>query len=289
MTLSELIGQDIPLVKSGSSDRYWRGKEHDSLVIDNQRGKWNWFSKSLWGDARDWIVYWRRLPGTGVTSLVTQVDGYEASKLPPQLNADTYRLQVALLNNRAARTYLHGRGLSDATIDLAELGYSRGRIALPLFTQGGALVAIRYRYIKPYDGVRYTFEPLYGVRYTFERGSRPIVPYGLSIHPFMPLAVGVLFITEGEFKCLSVIQAGYRCYSTSGTLWSPGWTSYAEEFPRRIYLRDSRDLGGIASANRMKKMIPDLEVVRTPAPFKAIDDFFVAKPKEAKEFLQSLI
>ena len=41
MTLVELISGDVKLRKSG---RYFIGVEHDSLVVDTKRNKWNWYS-----------------------------------------------------------------------------------------------------------------------------------------------------------------------------------------------------------------------------------------------------
>ena len=273
MTLVELIAQDLRL-KPMSRGRYYVGVDHDSLVIDTKTGKWNWYSRGLWGDAKDWLEFWRGLSKDEAGRLAKKCEQGVYSPEPPKpLNPAKFAHFALCIGNVRARRYLSKRGLDQATIDYSMLGYSKGAISIPLIHKS-QIWSVRYRAISPKSKKRYWSEG----------GSRNIYPYGL---PFL-LGQETLFIAEGEFKCLSVNQMGFDCIATTGSTFMPGWTEFTKPYRRVVLLRDSYELAGLAMAKRVRQIIPNVIIQRIPDGHKAIDDFMLADYSKAKEFLNKL-
>lgn len=272
MTLVELIAQDLRLRRSG---RYFIGVDHDSLVIDTKRGRWNWYSRGKWGDAKDWIMFWRGLPKDEAGRLAKECEqGVYVPEPPKPLKMHKFaEFYKALPYSERALQYVANRGISEKWQIEARLGYNKGAISIPLM-KSGELWSVRYRAISPRSKKRYWSEG----------GSRNIYPYGL---PFL-LGRETLFLAEGEFKCLIVNQMGFDCIATAGSTFMPGWTEFTRPYKRVVLLRDSYELPGLTMAKRVRQIIPNVEIVRIPNGHKAIDDFYIADPEKAKEFLLKL-
>lgn len=166
--------------------------------------------------------------------------------------------------------------------DHFRLGYRDFKIVLPNYDwRDNRLVSIRYRFL--HETYSKTGKLL---RYISEPGSSPWIPYGMWA---IPQGGGpVLFITEGEFKAISVWQMGFPCISTHGLDYRDYWNDFIRSFDRVIYLRDTRDLGGIVAANKIKRALKRVEIVRMPKPYKAVDDYFVADRQGCSAFINNI-
>lgn len=288
MKLSELISKDIPLKRKGTSGRYWIGVTHDSLVVDDKRGKFNWHSRSQWGDAVDWLKFWRNLDEKEARALATETLDRVAYE-PVPLNVEKIERYCANLHRQPALDFLHQRyGISLDNARWHLLGYTPGKIVIPNYSRGGLLLSVRYRLMNPRQGYLGNSEQHVGnkeMRYFSEPGSQFTRPYGLWL---LPKEGDLLFICEGEFKAIVVAQLGYKSLGTQGTSFSSSWLEYLEGWKRVVYLRDTRDLGGIVSASRMKKIYPRIEIERIPGKHKAIDDLWVADPAKCCSFLEEI-
>lgn len=280
MRLSDIISRDIPLVKRGR-DGLWTSPVHDSLIVDDRRGKWNWYSRGTWGDAKDWLVFWRNIPIAEARRIASDPLVAPAVHLHRKLDFDLVTRACANLHSPPAVKYLETRRISLEWADRFRLGYLPGKIVIPGYSRYGYLSSVRYRLMKDWvtpDGriVRYYSMP----------GSRPWYPYGIWN---LPASGHTLLIAEGEFKIITLRQMGYWSLGTQGMQFRPGWAPVLASWKRIIYLRDTRDLGGVVSANRIKKILPMAEIVRVPAPHKAIDDLWIADPEKARCFLADLV
>jgi hypothetical protein len=275
MLLSELIGRDVELLRCGS--RYYRWKLHDSFVIDNVTKKWHWYSRSLWGDSFDWLKMFSALSDRESYLLAQQVNG----AAPALAELDQEKIRRAQANMDNALWYLYQkRRLTAVTARKYRLGWVRGAVCLPNYSDSDELVSARYRKLR--DWVNQNGRT---VRYYSEPGSHPWYPYGLWV---IPKAGDVLFLVEGEFKAMTVNQLGFYALGTQGTEFRASWTGYLDNWDRVVYLRDSRELGGLKSANKLKKIYPRAEVVCIPRPHKAVDDYYKSDNLHCREFLERI-
>jgi len=202
------------------------------------------------------------------------------SEAPETLKFDFESAKTRLYKSEVAMSYLiNKRKLTKESILEFGLGLSEnGRSILIPNYYGGEVYSARFRSIHPWtdkDGNEW--------RYWSVRGSRPIHPYGI---PHLS-GDSVIFIAEGEFKCQSVLQMGFDCIGTHGTVFLPRWYDFIRHYKRIVYLRDTRDLGGMNSAVSVKRIIPSVEIVRVPEG-KAIDDYYCISKLKAYKFLKEI-
>lgn len=282
MRLSEIISRDLPLVRRGS-DRYWTSPAHDSLIVDDVKAKWHWHSRDKWGDATDWLVYWRNIPLEQARA-VSAEPWAKTAQYQNALDEGIVADSCANLHNPSmfpAVAYLEKRGISMQTAEDYNLGYKRGKIVIPNYSQDGRLVGIRYRLMH-----KYVTDDGHEVRYFSEKGSQGWWPYGLWKLP--PNGGYICFVTEGEFKALVVRQMGQYCIDYKGSGNFP-IAQTLRLWDRVVFLRDTRDLGGIVIANRVKKAVRRIEIQRMPKPYKAIDDFYVGDRQNCQEFIDRIV
>lgn len=288
MLLSDHINQDVPLVKKGWRERYFVGKAHDSLVVDNERGKWNWHSKGLWGDLYDWGVFWRHLTPSDAYSLSHASEGASAVRakvdLEPLDKQEFLHYNNVLLNSESGmKDMLRFRGLDRDTVAALKIGLTdRGNIiSLPNIGPDGKMYSARFRAIKPWKD---EFKNEW--RYWSKKGSHPLYPYGYANLKGRK----TLFIVEGEFKAAVVIQLGFDCIGTTSSGFMSSWKSYTDMYQRVVVLRDSYELTGVSFCHRIKQVCvhPDMTYVGTPQGYKAIDDYYRSYPEEAQAMLEGL-
>lgn len=270
--LSDVIGRHIELEKKGSGDRYFNWVEHDSFVVDNEKRLWHWYSRDEWGDLSDFYRKFGIVHPTERLKETRRVRRKPITPLDGRLYANLHR---SLMSRPRILAGIRERySLETPVVRLAGLGYSTklDAISIPNPTNG-VLLAARYRRLN---------EPNPKLRYFSARGSNPLFPYGLD---WLSENRRLLFLVEGEMKCLSVLQMGYNCLSTAGTLFRPEWVKYLAMFQSVVHIRD-RDRPGIWSASRVKRLYPSAISVVTPI-YKSIDDMIVAEKQSAEAFLSS--
>lgn len=267
--LSDDIGRHIELVRKGMGDRYYQWVEHDSFVVDNEKGLWHWYSRDQWGDYREFCKLFG-YPHQAKEPVAAPKPKREIHPLDARPYANLHR---SLMNNRTLQSFIRERySLELPVMRLAKLGYSSKLdcISIPNFS-GGSLFSARFRRVASVNR---------RLRYFSAKGSRPIFPYGLNmLGPNRDL----LFVVEGEMKCLAVLQLGYNCISTAGTSFMASWVKYLSDFSRVVHIRD-RDHGGMASSVRIKKMYPSV-ICTVTDDVKSIDDLAVKNRDDACAFL----
>jgi DNA primase len=156
------------------------------------------------------------------------------------------KMIAALRESSSAMEYLTNvRGLAEETIVHFKLGFdaSTNAIAIPLF-KNDELINIKYRFLDPGDGTRYTSEA--GAEtWVFNEG-------GLGV----ARSKGAVLIVEGEFDCMKAWQAGLKnVISPSSGKDSYGvWLELLEGIPK-VYIGYDNDEGGRSAALKLAERV----------------------------------
>lgn len=135
--IEKVIDEDIGLRKAG---RYYRGKEHDSLIVDPAKQAFFWNSQGWSGDVITWIEKRQKLDFKGAVLWLcdrAKIEaprwGEESTKQRVAARARYDALTVAsrhfvrcLRQNDAALAYCRSRGWTDEAVQEAGLGYVDG-------------------------------------------------------------------------------------------------------------------------------------------------------------------
>ena len=134
---------------------------------------------------------------SGIKTLINNKNSTEVKNKPctgKQEDLSNYFIECNKKLTSEAKGYLHNRGLTDETINRFNIGYDKGKIIIPTskytYTER-ALNNTGIKYIKQGKSQLYNKEALYQ--------NKPV------------------FITEGEFDALSIIQAGGKAVALGST------------------------------------------------------------------------
>jgi DNA primase len=179
------------------------------------------------------------------------------------------------------REYLRlERGISDAVVDLALLGWDGRRITIPIFNRDG--ISTFFKLAKAPDDTSNTPKMLappgtHAELYGWER-----------LQPAPP----EITICEGEFDRLVLESHGFRTVtSTGGTgVFRREWPDYFKEIPM-VYVCFDRDLAGNTGARKVAQLIPHARIVQLPEGLGEsgdVTDFFVRLGRSEEESRQLL-
>lgn len=171
------------------------------------------------------------------------------------------RYQDQLMGSEG-QTYLHGRGLSNETIENFRLGYVadpldehrhlKGRVAIPYLTQSG-VVSMRFREVPPMDT---------GAKYKGWTG----IPSKMLFNVSDLWTIETVYITEGEIDAITAHQAGLKAVGVAGvTNWDSDWWRI---FRNRsvVILADNDDKGqGAGMAAEIMEVVRDSRLVMMPS------------------------
>lgn len=185
-----------------------------------------------------------------------------------------------LKNCSTALDYLHiSRGINNQTIDHFQLGYDieKDAIVIPVF-KNNELINLRYRIINPPDG-----KP----KYTQEKGCEVWVYHEEGLERGQ--SKGSVLITEGEFDCMSVWQAGFRNVISvaSGSKSYGVWVELLDTVPK-VYIAYDNDKVGKADSLAMAERIgidKSFEVIY-PEDIKDANEFF--KTNDSDKYLSMI-
>jgi len=236
--IEQVIGHDIELTESGQ--RYFRGVEHDSLVIDKQTNLFYWNSAGMWGNALDWLT---KIRGYSVADALEVLQQYSAIPIRKVVfdglfkpNGPYYKLLDVFYNlGKKHRDYWYGRGYTDATIDAFKLGYTGIYYTIPIMFQSKLL---NFQCRTPEKKIR-----------TWTRGLG-IQPFNFDILPNTDWVV----ITEGPVD--AIIATQYRIPAISLLPNALNWDRNLSEYLahiQEIYLFFDNDEAGLQGMRKVGK------------------------------------
>jgi len=275
--LAELISETYPMdPERGGS--YWRSAEHDSLVVDQRARRWYWNSRGESGDAIDWLRQYGGvgsfteaidylLGGTNAQDAVRVAARRPKPKIVRNMLIDAEEYHQALLNNKGLILGLQRRrGLRLATILVARLGWHAGWCGwtLPHWRQGD---------IEYCTGIKVRFRGRGKLRrYGAIEGSQ----FELYWPPPMPdLDPTLVFITEGEWKALHMMQLGAYAVGCPASGFRPEWVPLLQStFGQATFfaIRDN-DMGGLTFLDKVRTAMPEALPMAPPFGYKGIDDW----------------
>ncbi|WP_061290670.1 hypothetical protein [Herbidospora cretacea] len=213
---------------------------------------------------------------------------------------------MTLMESPEALSYLHGRGLSTASIDRFRLGvvgpeadaeYQQyvGRLTIPIIKAAG-IVAFKYKCIRDQCMADKTVSPW---DEHHEGHAKYLSGDSQALYNVAALdnELGFLAMVEGEFDTMIMEQCGIPTVGLPGTSgWSKGktaWKLLLKDF-RKIYIVPDNDSHmeanvGMELAERVKADLPQAEIVELPilTPGKKSDPNLVYCAKGA-EFIRGL-
>lgn len=247
----DYISRTVDLRKSGKS---WmglcpfHGDTQKSLSV-SEEGWWKCHGCERKGDIFSWVMETEKLDYQGALKFLrTKLGDIPQAKLKvldPELAKrfhDTMPVEK--------RGYYHKRGLSDAWINMWQLGYSGEAYTIPIFDAKGVLRGIKYR--RDDSLPQNKDKPKYwGIE-------------GTSVQLFNPQAAESEspVICEGEFDCMLLEQLGYAaCTSTGGAqAFDSDWVSLFSKC-QRVYVCMDGDKAGQSAAVKIRDMIGSQAVI----------------------------
>lgn len=110
-------------------------------------------------------------------------------------------------------------------------------------------------------------------KYHFEVEGKEQLPYGLNLLP--TYSKDVLYLTEGETDCLTLLQAGFPALGIGGAnAFKPKYINYIKDFNRIVIVRDT-DAAGQKLVESITKVMPNVYTVMLPSTIKDINDYHV--------------
>jgi len=239
--LATLIDEDFGLeYREGSN--YARAGQHDSLILDFEKGLFFWNSKGLVGDPLVYLLKVRKLSFPDARKFLARFNQYtDTFAIKHDEDVVVYPRLVDIfwesgLNNR---DYWYDRCLTDETVNRFKLGYFDGWYLIPLF-ENGTLKNFQCRRDKPIKRIK-----------SWYRGLKPLV-----FNTDILKVVDRIYITEGPVDAILLNQNNINAVSHNGGAegWSQAWFKYFFKQKEIIYVGDN-DKPGLAGAKKVAKSL----------------------------------
>src|SRR3990172_11748425 len=233
--LENLISQDFEVLGKDCS-RWATTAEHDSLVIDREKGIFYWNSKNVVGDELVWLTRIKRHSFSEAKKILADYKSYSETFVYT-IKSDKGEEDIIVfpklvsifweegLNNRE---YFYERLLTDDTINRFQLGYHDGFYTIPIFMDG-TFRNFQCRKDKPRKLIRPWYRGIGGLLYNSE----------------ILKVVDRVLITEGPVDAILLNQLGFPAMATTnGSTWKHGWHDKFSRVKEIIVVCDN-DIPGI--------------------------------------------
>jgi len=239
--LEFLVEQDFGY-NSKDLSRWGKGEEHDSLVIDKDKGIFFWNSKGIVGNPLTYLMKVRGMDISKAKELLKDLSRNTIiSVIKNHKNQDVVvqpkLVNIFFNNGLNDRGYFYNRGLTDQTINRFQLGKFNGYYTVPFFE----------------DGEFRNFQ----IR---KENPKIIKSYYKNIGPLLFNSdilklVGKIYYTEGPVDAMVLIQSGLPAISSNcagGYLnkWYSKFTNIKE-----IFILFDNDDAGNTESKRLAKFL----------------------------------
>jgi len=242
--LEQLISEDFGL-ESKDGSRWGKGEDHDSLVLDKERGLFFWNSKGIVGDT---LVYLTRVRKYSFEKARKYLEQYENFVSTQVYTVDTdygdtvvYPRLVEVFfdlgKSKENREYMYNRGITDETIDRFQVGWYNEYTMIPFFVNG-TFRNFQMRMEKPIKKIKKYYK------------AKP-----LMFNSDILKITNTIFFTEGPIDAMALIQNGLPAISTdfSGNV-LPEWYGKFLNQTDIILLFDN-DKAGVTEAIKTAKVL----------------------------------
>jgi DNA primase len=238
--LVSIVSKDYDLKGSG---RWLHGAEHDSLVVDFEKGVWFWNSKGISGTVYTWLTKVKDMSHEQAKEMLKQNKDFADTFIHTIKNSEETIVYPKLVDafyengQNNDREYWYKRGFSDQTIQRFKLGYNDGWYTIPIY-QDGLFRDFQMRRDQPSKMIKHYYKGVGRLLFNSE-----ILKY-----------VDTVFITEGPTDCIALLQAGIPAVSHNAGSegWLDDWFKYFM-FQKRIYIVYDNDIAGKTGAIRVAK------------------------------------
>lgn len=172
-----------------------------------------------------------------------------------------------------ARKFAHSRGLNDDTIKLFKLGQDHNYLTMPYF-RDGMLRGIKKR----------RWNGRARLRYICEEGSKG----DLFNIDMVQYDNGRVFVVKAEIPCMLLVQWGYKAVAPTGGEgnWDKRWRTDLG-LSRLTVIGDNDEAGARLAKERAIRFGAYLEF--PPQNYKDVDEYMLAEPKEARQWLEAIM
>ena len=234
--LSQLIENDFGIK---GHDRWLKSSEHDSLVVDVDKGIFFWNSKDVVGDPIIYLTKVRGMPFKDATAYLSTL-GYTGTHVwtmesgGDEIVVYPKLVEIFFESGRDKRDYFYRRGLTDSTIDRMQLGWYNGWNTVPFF-EDGTFRNFQFRMDNPSKRIKSYYKGLGALLFNSD----------------VLRLVNEVFWCEGPIDAMILIQNGIPAVSSNiGGGFKPEWYSKFINI-ERIWLVMDHDLAG---DNESKKL-----------------------------------
>jgi len=244
--LMKLVEEDFGLNIRGRG-KYIKSVEHDSLVIDTEKGIFYWNSENIVGDALIYLTKVRKMPFSSAREFLRDFSYSESFIYNVRTEKEDVVVYPKLVeifyeegSSKERRDYLYRRGISDETIDKFRIGWYNDYTMIPFFE----------------DGIFMNFQmrmdnPRKIIRSYYKMGS-------LLYNSDILKIVDTVYITEGPTDAIIMMQNGLPAISTnsSGNILPKWYNKFKNQ--KLIYLIYDNDVAGIEEAIKSAKVLGEL-------------------------------
>lgn len=236
--LQALIEQDFGLSTKDSS-RWGKADDHDSLVVDKERGIFFWNSRGIVGDPLVYLTQVRGLDFSEAREFLKRFD-YNGTHIYTIKSKETdvvvypKLVEVFFDEGRDKREYFYKRGLSDSTIDRFQLGYYNGYNTVPFFVDG-SFRNFQLRMDNPVKRIK-----------GFYKNIGPLL-----FNAEVLKLVDTVYFVEGPIDAMILIQNGIPAVSTNsgGAFLSEWYFKFLKQ--KRIFIVFDNDSAGVEESLRL--------------------------------------
>lgn len=236
-------------------------EDTDPSFFVNDTGQWFCFGCNEGGGP---VTFVQNLLGTSKAVSQYIVDFYnEHLKLPLPTEKQILLYQKKLQKEATVLAYLREIGATDEVVKKLRVGWDRGRLVFPIYTNNGYLVNLR-KYLPPGSGDTRSRKTI-NVK---KLGSNRYYPYCAFDEP-------IIYIVEGEKDMLVARSQGLNAVTSTGGRRIP-----LNEIPlfkgKLVYVMTDSDQVGDAVALQYSSVLKDVatEVHRIRLPYKDVADYY---------------
>lgn len=239
--LARFIEEDFGLnTREGS--RWGSSDEHDSLVLDKERGIFFWNSQNIVGDPLTYLTRVRHYTFEDAKEYLKTINHigtyvYTINGKDGDIVVYPKLVDIFYEDGLSKRDYFYNRGLTDDTINRFQLGFYNNYHTIPIF-EGGTFRNFQMRRDNPVKIVRNYYK---GV------GS-------LLFNSDILKLTDVVYYTEGPVDAMILSQNGLPAVSSNGSTFKSEWYSKFIYVKKIIILFDN-DIAGEKEALRLANVL----------------------------------